>query len=530
MCAGIDVAEAYEIWPAAMRTYNRNLRTDHRVSDVRELELSDLPEGISLVVGSPPCTEFSFSNRGGSGDILEGLKDIVKFFEIVRHIRPTYWVMENVPRTAAMIRQGLETEGHPLFEFRSLAPDIRVFDLAIFGLPQSRSRCFVGVFPFDRLDALSASQPRRLLGDVIDALGATGTVRDPVWGIDLPREALTEMEPEPPLNHEQLRMNREAKRFHPVYNDMPFPDALDRPSRTVTATCTRVSRESIVVAADELQSVRRLTVRERATLQGFPITYQFYGISHSQKVKMIGNAVPPYFTFLVGLAAQGLTDVTLDLKADRPPPLRLPDVLPEVTPPHAVGTTYPARRRFRAALPGLRFKSGMRFQLANEHTSGCVDWKVGFFFGPSKQVRFVRLDQRLYEWLLRESIVESAMQRCRGQIEPIRLMIMCRTRAEIQESWRQSAEGIGPHQLVDLLGQAALSLSSIFASALRDKVAGLVLVSCLDDAGTIASREKLTRNAPGVLAGLILGSWFNSLPWACDVDETGEQGVAFLAG
>ena len=28
---------------------------------------------------------------------------------------------------------------------------------------------------------------------------------------------------------------------------MSFPDILDKPSRTITSTCTRVSRESIIV-------------------------------------------------------------------------------------------------------------------------------------------------------------------------------------------------------------------------------------------------------------------------------------------
>lgn len=524
-CAGIQVAEAYEIWPAAVQTYNRNLGTHHKVTNVRELKLSDLPQDISLVVGSPPCTQFSFANRGGGGNISEGLKDVVKFFEIVRHVRPTYWIMENVPRTAAMIRQGLETPGHPLFEFHSLAPDIKILDLAMFGLPQSRSRCFVGVFPFDRLESLSATQPRRLLGEVIDALSAD-TVRDPLWKIILPRHALTEMEPEPPLNQEQLRMNREAKRFHPVYNDMSFPDALDRPSRTVTATCTRVSRESIVVAANDVQSVRRLTVRERATLQGFPLTYQFYGISHSQKVKMIGNAVPPYFAFLIGLAAQDRTDV----EGSIPQSLTLPDELPDVTPPHAVGTTYPAHRRFRAALPGLRFKSGMRFQLANGHVHEHVEWSVGFFFGPSKSVRSLRLDQQLYERLKGEPIVDTAMQRYRAQLDPLRQVVTCRTRSAVQASWRQSADGVGPYQLVDLLGHAAIALSSAFATAEAQEVVALVLASCLDDHGTVASKEKLTRNAPGILAGLVLGSWFNTLQWACDIVETGEQEPAFSVG
>ena len=526
-CAGIEVVEAYEIWPAAMRTYNANLGTDHVVSDVRALVLDDLPPDISLVVGSPPCTEFSYSNRGGGGDIAEGLKDIVKFFEVVRHLQPIAWIMENVPRTAAMIRSGLESDGHPLFQFRDLAPDIEVLDFAAFGLPQSRSRCLVGVFPFKRLRAMQDGQPRRTLGDVIDALESQRNVVDPHWGISLRRNQMTEMEPELPLNGQQLRMNREAKRFHAVYNDMPFPDALDRPSRTVTATCTRVSRESIVVPADDVQSVRRLTVRERATLQTFPIAYQFYGKSYSQKVKMIGNAVPPMFAYMVGMAAQGLDGrdrLTGELPAA---PLVLPTELPDVTPPHAVGTDYPVRRRFRAALPGLRFKSGMRFQLSNSFDDGDAAWIIDFFFGPSKQVRTVSLDPTLHERLRRMPFIDAALRACRAQLEPVRSIVDRYSPEKMQRAWRQSESGPGPYALVDQLGQAGIALTHVLTSADRETIANVALAACADPAGIIASRDKLAQNAPGILAGLVLGSWFNGLNWA--PDEPSCQGVEVLA-
>jgi DNA (cytosine-5)-methyltransferase 1 len=515
-CAGIEVVGAYEIWPAAMRTYNANLGTCHVVSDVRALVLEDLPPDISLVVGSPPCTEFSYSNRGGGGDIAEGLKDIVKFFEVVRHVRPTAWIMENVPRTAAMIRSGLETKGHPLFEFRDLRPEIHVIDFSDFGLPQARSRCLVGVFPFGRLRSMLAHQPRRTLGEVIAALAREHDVADPHWGISLRQDQITEMEPELPLNGEQLRMNREAKRFHPVYNDMPFPDPLDRPSRTVTATCTRVSRESIVIASDEPQSVRRLTVRERATLQSFPITYQFYGNNHSQKVKMIGNAVPPLFAYLVGLAAQD-RDVTAALTdADPPAPLVLPSELPNVTPPHAVGTAYPARRRFRAALPGLRFKSGMRFQLANSFDTGSPTWAVEFFFGPSKQVRSVALNGPLHEALRHVPFIEAALRVCRAQLDPVRKIVERYSPEKMQRAWRQSEAAAGPYPLVDQLGQAAIAMTHAFSSVDREQIVRIVLTTCADPAGGIVSKDKLTQNASSILAGLVLGSWFNDLDWAVD--------------
>lgn len=530
ICAGIEVVEAYEIWPAAMRTYNANLGTRHVVSDVRALVLDQLPPDISLVVGSPPCTEFSYSNRGGGGDIAEGLKDIVKFFEVVRHVRPTAWIMENVPRTAAMIRSGLETEGHPLFEFRDLAPQIEVIDFSDFGLPQARSRCLVGVFPFERLHAMLAEQPRRTLGDVVTALGTGQDVVDPHWGITLRQDQMTEMEPELPLNGEQLRMNREAKRFHPVYNDMPFPDPLDRPSRTVTATCTRVSRESIVIAADDPQSVRRLTVRERATLQSFPITYQFYGNSHSQKVKMIGNAVPPLFAYLVGLAAQDPEAAVAPTGGEPPAPLLLPTELPNVTLPHAVGTAYPARRRFRAALPGLRFKSGMRFQLANSFVDGSTIWTVEFFFGPSKQVRSVTLDRTLHEALRRLPFVETALRSCRVQLDPVRAIVERYSPEKMQRAWRQSDSAGGPYPLVDQLGQAGIAMTHAFSSADPEQVVSIVLTTCADPTGAIASKDKLKQNAPSILAGLVLGSWFNGLDWAADEPSSRDVEVIATTG
>ena len=278
--AGINVLRAYEIWPDALATYNANLSTSHAATNVRTLTLSSLPRKIQLIAGSPPCTDFSFSNKGGKGNLSEGLKDIIRFLEIVQFLGPRYWVLENVPRTASIIQEGLRTKGHPLYRFRGLNPEIRIFDFASFGLPQARRRCLVGRLPFDRLDTYKSIAKRRTLRDVVDALAKPGIVTDPIWSTRISRSSLTEHEAEPEMDAEQLRMNRDAKQFHPVYNDMAFPDRLDVPARTVTATCTRVSRESIVIQPSETEGLRRLTVRERASLQGFPLNYQFFAKSH----------------------------------------------------------------------------------------------------------------------------------------------------------------------------------------------------------------------------------------------------------
>src|SRR5439155_13311964 len=103
-----------------------------------------------------------------------------------------------------------------------------------------------GNFDPQLLESYRGVLPKRTLGSVISALSSS-PVLDPIYGMTLDRIDLTGDEREPVLTEEETRMNREAKRFHPVYNRMSFPDDFNRPSRTVTATCTRVSRESIVI-------------------------------------------------------------------------------------------------------------------------------------------------------------------------------------------------------------------------------------------------------------------------------------------
>src|SRR3954447_18921121 len=71
--AGVRVVSAYDVWEQANLTYERNLGLAPRAVNLRELPLSLLPDDVDIVVGSPPCTRFSFSNRGGNGDIADGL-------------------------------------------------------------------------------------------------------------------------------------------------------------------------------------------------------------------------------------------------------------------------------------------------------------------------------------------------------------------------------------------------------------------------------------------------------------------------
>ncbi|URK86696.1 DNA cytosine methyltransferase [Rhizobium sp. RCAM05350] len=149
--AGVEVVASYEWWQPAIDTHNGNLGGDIRPTNIRELRNEDLPGDIDLVVGSPPCTEFSYANRGGKGDIAEGLKDLIKFLEIVDYLKPRYWVLENVPRVAEVLRRGFNDPSHALYRFKRLDVEIEVFDFSDFGAAQARKRCIAGNIPFNLL-------------------------------------------------------------------------------------------------------------------------------------------------------------------------------------------------------------------------------------------------------------------------------------------------------------------------------------------------------------------------------------------
>lgn len=520
--AGVEVVASYEWWQPAIDTHNGNHGGEMTPVDIRQLDLSDLPADIDLVVGSPPCTEFSYSNRGGRGNIAEGMKDLVRFFEIVEHCRPDFWAMENVPRVAEVLRHGFADPQHPLYRFRELGAQVEVFNFSDYGTPQARSRCIATNIPLDTIKGLRPEIPQRTLGDVVVALAADGEVVDPIWGTVLPASKLTETQAEPALNDEELRMNREAKIYHPVYNNMAFPDPLDVPARTVTATCTRVSRESIVIADPRAPGqYRRLTIRERASLQGFPITYQFFGKSFAEKAKMVGNAIPPTFTHLLALAAKGVLEHGFEGYVAAGGKLALPEQMPKPTPPDQEGRTYPASRSFRAALPQLRFKSGMRFDLSNDMSSGTAEWRVRFFFGPSKDVRELELDGTITDDLAEETF-GALLQRTALAFRRAEQELLCTTPAALQLVWTHKAEGVGPFMVTDQLGALAATVHEAIEEmivvkdrpALEDFIIAVAYSG--DHDKPLVSESKLRRYASWVLAGIIVGEWFNTLTWHHD--------------
>lgn len=391
--SGIENEASFEWWNEANQTHNLNFGTNHKEINIRKIDVQNdlnFDKKIDFVVGSPPCTQFSLANRGGNGDIQDGLVDVYKFLETVEFLKPRYWAMENVPRVAKILEQ--ELANGSLQKFKYLVKVIKVVDSADYGTPQNRKRMIAGDFPDDLFDSYKAKINQVTLGDVLKSL-TPDTITDPNYGYQIAKDGVTELEKEVDLTVDEERMNRDAKTYHPIYNKMAFPDKMDRPSRTITATCTRVSRESIIIPSDN--SYRRLNVRERGVLQGFPITYQFYGRTLNSKFKMIGNAVPPILTYYIfqSMLEISASEVKSPKQSDyvhKKPSLKAYKSnlgLPK--------KKYPSNRKFQFSVPNLRYGSGVRFELSNNPKSVPNDWSFKFYFGNSKNIKQIPLDQSI---------------------------------------------------------------------------------------------------------------------------------------
>ncbi|KKL06116.1 hypothetical protein LCGC14_2599250, partial [marine sediment metagenome] len=236
--------------------------------------------------------------------------------------------------------------------FTITIPNVVVLNSADFGAAQKRRRVFCGNFSVPRPTHLSPEIKKdkiksqgfiktfglsendigslkkwRSLKDVLiklprllDEIKTNTKVKDPNYPTKLGIGELNDhFYDTRVLSGIELYESHEMKQHHPVYGVMNFPEDLRSPARTIMATQMNVSRETIIVATNfedydkpvgkksykqvfdehndkSIGGFRRLTIREIACLQGFPITYQFHGESSSIKHKLIGNAVSPFIS------------------------------------------------------------------------------------------------------------------------------------------------------------------------------------------------------------------------------------------
>ncbi|MCA0387324.1 MAG: DNA cytosine methyltransferase [Bacteroidetes bacterium] len=335
--AGFKIIGGFDNWEPAVNTYNHNFHQTCKKINILDLgtdvaKIIALPD-TDIIIGSPPCVSFSSSNKSGKADKSLGMRLTEAFLRIISVKKfqsgsmLKYWVMENVPNSIRHLPPYYTFEQLDLSEWaiaNEIDPEtiaINIFDnhkvvnSAEFGSPQIRKRAIVTERvsdgkPFSPVPSHSqiiknGKLPFRTLGQVIDSFPSPNInihdsiykIKDPNFnGLELCSDQLTDHFYDTGLTSVEWETSRFLKTNHPYMGRMSFPEDENKPSRTVTATHIGTSRESLIIKSRDYHNgaamFRLPTVRESASLMGFPIDFQFLG-GLTAKIRLVGNAVCP---------------------------------------------------------------------------------------------------------------------------------------------------------------------------------------------------------------------------------------------
>lgn len=278
-------------------------------------------EETSCLISCAPCTDFSRANPNNHVTDKERNTLVGRTGDFVEALLPETFVMENA--------RELITGNHPQHwrglkaRLEGLGYEVRedVHFLSDFGLPQVRERALImasrvgpartledlwkgwEVAPeavtvrtaFARLAEWQASNPADPDGAAFPGMGEEVAARlaaTPLDGgswVDVARDPKTRHLCTPEC---LKRWESRDLGSHPdVYGRMWW----DRPAPTIKRECAHVGNGRYA----HPEADRLLTVREMATLQGFPFHYRFPSRAVANRYRVIGDAVPPVIAWQI---------------------------------------------------------------------------------------------------------------------------------------------------------------------------------------------------------------------------------------
>lgn len=366
---GFEIVKGYDNWQPAINTYNHNFSTVSEVKNILDFKdevvgINNLPN-TEIIIGSPPCVSFSSSNKSGKADKSLGL-DLTKCFlrivAIKKHQKDSIlkaWFMENVSNSKKYISYiysfedlnltewALQNGKNPKSEALNLKDNTTIINSADYGSYQARKRAVSGeIIQMKRLvipkpthsNNESQDLPKwNTLGELMNKIPSPASkrndlfVKDPIYTeIRLKQIEVTDHFYDSGLYKSEWSQSKEHKTNHYCMGKMSFPENLNKPSRTITATKSGTSREALIYKSEYNREgngeYRIPTVREAASIMGFPFTYQFLG-SLNSKWRLVGNAVCPSvsralaFEVLLQLNHKKPSDLVLNKK------IKLSDVI-----------------------------------------------------------------------------------------------------------------------------------------------------------------------------------------------------------
>lgn len=280
--AGHNIIWANDNYDDAVATYKKNIGNHITLKNIEDVSIDEIPNH-DILIGGFPCQGFSLANMKRS-ESDERNKLYLEFYRVLSQKQPKFFVAENV-KGILSLSKGKVFE-MILDDFSSAGYNVKykVLNAANFGVPQKRERVIIIGTRKDIDEDIIHPHPTHSEKDFSKCT--------PWLSIG---KALQDL-PDPDKEH-NLK-NHTYSKFKLKFNGYIGNRAIDpnKPAPTVTA---RGDSKGGVVVLHHPNNLRRMSVRELACTQSFPLDFEFIG-TNSSAYRQIGNAVPPKLAYAIG--------------------------------------------------------------------------------------------------------------------------------------------------------------------------------------------------------------------------------------
>jgi DNA (cytosine-5)-methyltransferase 1 len=277
--AGHRIVWANDIDTDAVATYQRNIGKHIALGDISKIPSNDIPS-CDVVVGGFPCQGFSQANmlRTPSDDRN---RLYIEFLRVVKDKRPRYFLAENVRGILSLDNGRAIKKIESDFAKAGYRVRTQLFNTADHGIPQTRWRVIIAGTRSDLPNLCDFQFPAPSHGkSKITGLKLWVTIQDALKKIPEPNER----------NNLPNHIFSQYKVTNRNFTGHRRTDP-NKPSPTILA---RGNGKGGVCAIQHPSNHRRMSIREQATVQTFPLTFEFIGRMNSC-YRQVGNAVPVLF-------------------------------------------------------------------------------------------------------------------------------------------------------------------------------------------------------------------------------------------
>lgn len=325
----------------------------HSNQDIAQVSATDVPD-CTLLVGGFPCQDYSVASTLAASKGIEGRKGVLwwEIRRIVEKKQPPFILLENVDRLLlspakqrgrdfGIILSCLNTLGYVV--------EWRVVNAADYGFAQRRRRTFIfarklsqdvqelydqndkssiiqktsffsqcfpiakaekllttkipedlveltNTFHFDFQNAGFACNHIAFTQKVIPVYVTAGQTLGSILESDVDEHFYIKEEDLQKWHYmkgakRETRKTRDGYEYHYAEGAIPFPDVIDRPSRTMLTSESSKNRSTHIVADPKTGRIRILTPIECERLNGFPDNWTNTGMPEKFRYFCMGNAL-----------------------------------------------------------------------------------------------------------------------------------------------------------------------------------------------------------------------------------------------